>query len=502
MHFLQHARNARRKTVTLTIASLMASLACVSATASASTLIVQFDPNSSGAERRAAVAQVNGSIVQRMNAIDAAVVDVPGTRSARAAIASRLDKQLAVRSTQPDTRMSIAWEPGDPRISEQWHIAALGTPAAWDLTRGAGVLVAVVDTGVDSTHEDLQGRVVAGKDYVDQDGDPSDEQGHGTHVAGIIAASTGNGIGVAGIAPDAQVLAVRALDADGSGYVSDIATGVIDSADAGAKVINLSLGGGSADAVLSRAITYANSKGAIVTCASGNESARALGFPAMYNGCIAVGASTQDSAKASFSNRGANLDIAAPGTSILSSTPYGQYEAWDGTSMATPVVSGVAALLYAQGRSRQNVIGAMLGTATDAGKGGWDPDFGWGIVNAQAAVNSSTEMAEAPVTTVSLGKCGNTSSRRCKRRQGQNLAVTGRYSATTSSSQVQLVFSKQQGSRFVTKFRKNVRPSATGVFNMRLSLASRRGTWRVQAVTKAGWNNLSSDGGQAYFQVK
>lgn len=232
----------------------------------------------------------------------------------------------------------------DPLLGQQWQHATTGTRAAWGASTGAGVRVAVVDSGV-GPHVDLA--VVAGKDFTGGDGQYADHHGHGTHVAGICCARAENGQGGAGVAPGADVLAARVLGSDGSGSLDAIAAGIVWAADNGARVINLSLGGPSGTLSLREALTYAAGRGALAVCAAGNDGSSRPFYPAAFDDCLSVSASTRTDTAASFTNRHASVDIAAPGVDILSSCRGGAYCMMSGTSMAAPVVSGVAALILA-----------------------------------------------------------------------------------------------------------------------------------------------------------
>lgn len=234
----------------------------------------------------------------------------------------------------------------DPLMSEQWFHALIGTARAWTASRGQGVRVAVVDSGV-GPHPDLA--VVAGKDFTGGDGLWSDQYGHGTHVAGLCCARADNDLGGAGVAPLADVLSARVLRSNGQGTLDAIAAGVVWSADQGAKVINLSLGGPSGSRSLQEALAYASGRGALLVCAAGNDwSDRAL-FPASYNDCLSVAASGAGDQRSPFTNTSSTVDISAPGESILSSCIGDGYCMMDGTSMAAPLVSGAAALVFASG---------------------------------------------------------------------------------------------------------------------------------------------------------
>lgn len=365
-------------------------------------LIVGFHPAAAAEARSTSLARAGVASKRAIAPLDAVVV--------RAA-AGRLEATRRSLLARPD----VAWvevdhvarayaavpasPPNDTFFSQQWALARLGAEQAWAHTRGDGVTVAVLDTGVDYIHPDLAGRVELGRDFIDGDDDPMDVAGHGTHVAGIVAAAAGDGFGVAGIAPGVRILAVRVLDADGQGNYSQVADGIVHAADRGARVINLSLGGDRESELLRSAIDYAASRGAIVTCATGNESRTSIGFPARHESCLAVGATDEVDGHAGFSNRGAGIDVVAPGAGILSTVPGATHDAWDGTSMASPYAAGVAALLASQGLGRRQVVDTLLATARDLGPAGPDTTYGAGRIDAAAAVEAGIRTTRATDTT-------------------------------------------------------------------------------------------------------
>jgi thermitase len=392
---------------------------CVPAIAAAAAeprLIVGFAPEATDASRSSALGRAGVRAKSGIPVLDAVVVRVaPGTLAAtRRKLLARPDVEYVeidhVARAYGDldaarSGLAASWLPNDTFFSQQWALGKLGADRAWEHARGAGVTIAVLDTGVDYIHPDLAGRVDLGRDFVGGDDDPMDEQGHGTHVAGIAAASADDGFGVAGIAPGARILAVRVLDADGAGNYSQVAGGIVHAVERGAKVINLSLGGPEDSELLHSAIDFAAARGVIVTCASGNESAKAMGYPAQYDSCVSVGATDSADEIGHFSNRGTGLDLVAPGVQVLSSTSGGSHDSWDGTSMASPYVGGVGALLVSQGLSRREAIDAMTSTARDLGAPGVDTTYGVGRVDAGAAVEAASRMprraadATAPVVT-------------------------------------------------------------------------------------------------------
>ena len=296
----------------------------------------------------------------------------------------------------------------DPLFSQQWGVTRIGAPQAWTVTRGKDtVVVAVVDTGVDYTHPDLVGPVDAAADYDFVNGDSSamDDNGHGTHVAGIIAAIADNGVGGAGVAPGCRILPVKVLDSKGSGDTVGVAAGIRYAADAGAKIINLSLAGPS-DATMGNAVAYAQGKGCVVVAAAGNEgSDGGASYPARYAGVVGVGATDPSNARATFSNYGIGVDIAAPGVNVLSTLPGGGYGSLSGTSMASPFVSAVAALVWSEYSSwdSAHVIDRVLSTAQDIGPVGNDGSFGAGLVRADSAVTGPSAGADDEIPGVALG---------------------------------------------------------------------------------------------------
>jgi len=300
-----------------------------------------------------------------------------------------------VARVQPNYIYRATYDPtGDNRYPEQWGLPAIHAPAAWDISLGASaILVAVLDTGVDASHPDLIGRVdtALGRDFVNDDNDATDDNGHGTHVAGIIAATEGNG-GTVGVAPGCRVLPVKVMAADGTGDSYDIAAGIEYAADAGARVINLSLAGPS-DQLMSDAVSYARSKGCVVVAAAGNEgSPDGADYPARYEGVVGVGAVDRTGARWVYtrggSNYGSGVDIAAPGVDILSTVPGGGYASVSGTSMASPFVAGVAALVWSVNAtwSATQVEERVLSTAEALPA---SQQLGAGIVRADGAVGAT-----------------------------------------------------------------------------------------------------------------
>ena len=308
-------------------------------------------------------------------------------------IASGIDQHIQVIDQTGSPTSASAVSLNDPMANQQWALAESTFTTVWPTTTGKGIIVAVVDTGVLASHQDLAGSVLVGTDFVSPGGHgDTDPGGHGTHVAGIIAAHANNHIGVAGAAPGVKILPVRVLDANGDGWTSNIAAGIIWAADHHARVINLSLGGTGADSALEEAMNYALGKGALPVVAAGNDgnTGNQPEYPGSYPEALSVGAVDRYWHLADFSNTTSNVGLVAPGVDVLSTwgdsvTGY----AWaDGTSMATPYVSAAAALVMA---ARPNMTALAVKQllelhAHDLGPKGYDHSFGFGYVDPAAAL--------------------------------------------------------------------------------------------------------------------
>jgi serine protease len=307
----------------------------------------------------------------------------------------------------------------DPYFQLQWGLVRIGGPTAWNVSRGTGQIVAVVDTGVDLTHPDLQGQLVAGYDFVDNDPQPLDQNGHGTLIAGIIAAVTGNGVGIASVAPRAKIIPIRVLGPDGSGSSTAVSEGIAWAVQHGATVVNLSLAqeGGADSGPLLRspavdsAIKAAAAAGVVVVVAAGNTSSggsNQTAYDATVPGVIVVGASARNDRPAAYSNHGSGLDLLAPGggsstdpsangctqdQSIVSTwwnpaTKRSSYGGGCGSSMSVAFVSGVAALLRARGYDNAAAVRRIEQTADDIGAKGRDDLTGYGILNGARALGA------------------------------------------------------------------------------------------------------------------
>ncbi|MCD1261555.1 peptidase S8 [Paenibacillus athensensis] len=278
----------------------------------------------------------------------------------------------------------------------QWNLPTIETVQGWQTTRGAqDVIVGVVDTGVDLQHPDLQGQLVPGYNVVGNNDVPQDDVGHGTHVAGVIAAVVNNNVGVAGMSWYNKVLPVKVLDQSGAGSTYAVAQGVIWATDHGAKVINMSLGNYADSSFLHDAIKYAFDHDVALIAASGNDNTDRPGFPAAYPEVFAVAATDAQNQKAPFSNYGDYIDVAAPGVSIASTYPNNQYAALSGTSMASPHVTALAALIRSVNPLLKNteVYDIIRQTAQDLGDKGRDAYYGYGLIDVDKAVKAASAAA-------------------------------------------------------------------------------------------------------------
>jgi subtilisin family serine protease len=374
--------------------------------------VVGFEPGAADAAG-AWIAQQGGSVVRVDDACGFLVADFPEACESRdGKLAVSASGTGGIRYFEPDLRVSAAALPNDPFfIPYQWDKWVMYADQAWDVDSGSmDVKVAVVDEGCDYRHPDLAGDFKNGElgyDFIGNDNDPApDDPGipesfHGTHVAGIIAATRNNNVGIAGWSL-VQLLAVRVLNDSGSGTTDVVASGIRWATDHGARIINMSLVSTSSSTPLEQACQYAAQAGVVIVAASGNDGQEAVGYPAALSECIAVGATSTYSRLSSYSNYGAEQELVAPGDTILSCVPGGNYGwAW-GTSMAAPQVSGVAALVLAKnwGLSAAQVRAVLDASAIDMGVGGRDIQYGYGLVNAKRAVDLAAAYAanRAPCT--------------------------------------------------------------------------------------------------------
>jgi len=289
--------------------------------------------------------------------------------------------------------------PNDPKYSSEWHLPKIQCPQAWDITTGSSsVIIAVLDTGVDGTHPELSARCVPGWNFYDNNSNTSDVQGHGTLVAGTVAAANNNSTGVASVAWNCLIMPIRISSPTGSGSMSLMAKGLTWAADHGARVANISYKV-STDSTVATAAQYFQSKGGIVTVSAGNEADFITAGDNPY--VLTVSATDTIDAMASWSTTGNNVDLSAPGVSILTTVSGGTYGWSGGTSLSAPIVAGVAALVISAnpGLTGVQVQDILKQSADDLGAPGWDPSYGWGRVNAYKAVLAATSGTVPPADT-------------------------------------------------------------------------------------------------------
>ncbi|MTJ09381.1 S8 family peptidase [Anabaena sp. UHCC 0204] len=289
--------------------------------------------------------------------------------------------------------------PNDQYYSKQWNLHKIGIEAAWTRSKGSGITVAVIDTGITQVRDLHETKFVKGYDFVNDTEAAKDDNGHGTHVAGTVAQATNNAYGVAGVAYEANLMPLKVLNADGAGTVADIAEAIKFAADNGADVINMSLGGGGESQLMEDAIKYAYNKGVTIIAAAGNEDTNGVSYPARYDHVIGVAAFGPDGERASYSNYGAGVDISAPGGSetgtILQETinedGEGVFLGLQGTSMASPHVAGVAALVKALGIKEPDEILQVLQQSARVIQDDGLNYYGAGQLNAEAAVKLASD---------------------------------------------------------------------------------------------------------------
>jgi thermitase len=364
-------------------------------------VLVKFKSSLTGADAQVALAEQGLDVAGSIAPLDVFKLAVAPGRELEtvASLRARADVLYAEPNYLVYAQETI---PDDPGYVNQWGLPKISAPQAWDIistTGGAGVVIAIVDSGIDLTHPDFAcaDKLVPGYDFVNGDGDPQDDNGHGSHVAGIASACSDNTIGVAGVAWTASLMPVKILDASGSGSFANLASGITYAVDHGANIINLSLGAANGSQVMADAIQYAEDQGVLIAAAAGN-CAQGGGtscsglinppiYPAAYTSTVAVAATDVDDSHASFSEIQPYVDVSAPGVSIYSTVP-GDYWFKTGTSMATPFVSGLAALIWslAPGLTLQEVRAQIESSADDLGQSGRDDTFGYGRINARRAL--------------------------------------------------------------------------------------------------------------------
>lgn len=359
-------------------------------------LVVIHRPDERGlAGLEASLPEVSGvgevRVTEELPALDAKVLRFPELRATASLSADeslqrvkeRLEEDPAVEEVYYNYIRSGFAAPNDPGFRKQYGMKKVKFPSTYGRYR-SGVRVAVVDSGVHRSHSDLQGKVVAAYDFHNDNGTVEDLNGHGTFIAGIIAAKTNNRVGVASGCPRCTIVAAKALDKDLLGSTVDIARAINWSVDRGAKVVNLSLGSHAHKSVEQRAINRAANRGVVVTAAGGNYGTRQAVYPAAYGNAMAVSYTGPLDRTSSHSSYGGYIDVAAPGVDIFSTVPGG-YATYSGSSFSAPHTAALAGVLMGQGRGREATIQRIQSTAADLGAPGRDERFGHGRIDAEKA---------------------------------------------------------------------------------------------------------------------
>ena len=374
-------------------------------------VLVMPRPGLSAAEFQRALAPHGGIAAGKLGTLDVYVVSLPGAASEQA-VAAALGRNPHIKFAEVDGLVALSFTPNDPYYGSEWHLQMMNAPSAWDLSIGAGITVAVLDSGVDATHPDLQGQLVPGWNFSNNNSNTADVYGHGTKVAGVIGAIGSNSIGVTGMAWGARIMPIRVTDSTGYATWSGLASGLNWAADHGAKVANMSFAT-QASSSTQTAAQYFKNKGGVVMNSAGNYGVLDSTLPS--DALVSVSATDSSDALASWSSFGPYVDVSAPGVGIWTTTMGGGYGAVSGTSFSSPLTAGVAALMMAAnpGLAPSQIVSLLKSTAVDRGTPGYDYYYGYGRVNAGAAVLAARQMSagdtQPPTATISSPTGGSVS---------------------------------------------------------------------------------------------
>lgn len=372
------------------------------------TVVVKLKKGTSQATLDALNQKLGVTQVTSIAPLGAHVVSIPANVNVSDVIKSYQSQGIADYAEQNYLVKSFL-TPDDPLYSQEWNLAKIAAPSAWDGSQISSGPIAVIDTGVDAAHADLKGEILPGYNFVANSTDTSDDNGHGTHVAGIIEAATNNGTGVASIGFHGSILPVKVLDSQGTGTYADVANGILYAVDHGAKIINMSLGGPSFSQTLEDAVNYATSHGVIVIAAAGNTGSNSPEYPAALPGVLAVSATDSGDNIASFSSFGSDIFASAPGVNITSTFNNGGYASLSGTSMAAPHLAGLVglALGYANANhlslSSSQLIDDLKKTSDKVGSrpyntSGWNQYYGYGRIDALKLLDAIQPIASPSPT--------------------------------------------------------------------------------------------------------
>lgn len=360
-------------------------------------VVVRFSPRPDQAAIQKLLASVDGRIKRDYG--QAMII------KSRSLTTRQLMKKLAEHPdsvyAEPNYLLLPNRRPNDPYYREyQWNLPLIGMEQSWDISRGSSdVVVAVVDTGIDLRHPEFAGKLVDGYNVLEDNNVPQDDNGHGTHVAGVIAAKTNNADGIAGMSWNGKLMPIKAIGADGAGSAFDIAQGIYWATDHGADVINLSVGNYTSSAALKEACRYAFDHNVVLVAASGNDATNQPSYPAAYEEVMSVAAVDHNRQRADFSNFGDYVDVAAPGVDIPSTYIHSDYAALSGTSMACPHVAALASLIRSVSSHLKNteVMQIIRQSSVDLGPPGKDKLYGFGMIDVNAALRQVQPAATGQV---------------------------------------------------------------------------------------------------------
>lgn len=338
-------------------------LAFVTLLAAQDRLIVGLNEEDSPEESEQNIKSHGAKLEKMLDKLNAAVVTLPKGQEKK--IREEMERSKKYRYVEQDYKIQTVAVPNDPQYAYQWHLAPIAAESAWDVTTGSSaVKIVIADTGIDSTHEDLTGKVNPGWDFVSGSAATVDWYGHGSNVAGTAAANTNNAIGVSAIGWNSQVVPY-VISHDGSSYYSIVASAFQKAADDGYKIVNISFGGGPASTTIDSAVSYAWNKGTVIFASAGNSGSDVISYPAGSPKIIAVGSTGPGDVRSGFSNYGSWVDVFAPGESILTTLNGGGYGYASGTSFSAPLAAGVAALMLGKNPSLnpQQITDILIQTA-------------------------------------------------------------------------------------------------------------------------------------------
>ncbi len=351
------------------------------------TILVKVKPGMEGHINSAYSGKYSLSVDPILESVNIALVEVPVSKKKEAI--DHLRALPGVEFAEGEKQIhALDFVPNDPFLERQYALTSIHAYSAWGYLppSDAAPIIAIIDTGIDLGHPEFSGRLLPGYDFQNEDAIPQDDNGHGSHVAGIAAGGGNNATGIAGICWDAQIIPIKVLDSSGDGTYSNVARGIIWAVDRGAEIINLSLGATPQSQTLEDAVNYAIERGVILVAATGNAGMNGVFYPAAYPGVVAVAAVDQENKRAVFSNYGPQVDLSAPGVSIYSTIPGGSYSYRSGTSMSAPMVTGSIALISELfGYSPASSLFILEDTAQDLGVPSKDSYYGYGLIRLDRA---------------------------------------------------------------------------------------------------------------------